>query len=271
VQVERVAGEVGLHLETEGAGPVLCLAHGFGGSARNFRPQARALKDSWRTALFDLRGHARSEAPVAPEAYAPECLAADFGRVLDHLRVECAVVGGLSMGAGLALRFASSHRERVRALVLAAFPPGVGEAGGRHRSWALDFAAAIERDGLEAAGALYVWGERSGFDPGTAKLVKLGFLEHPPHAIVNTLRRVLAQQPSVDALAPELARLDVPVLVVVGGRDRLSLEPCRALAAALPHAEFEVIEGSGHVVNLAARDAFNARLVRFLAGLTDSR
>ncbi len=267
MKVERVAGDAELHLEIEGEGPVLCLAHGFGGSARNFRPQARALKDAWRTALFDVRGHARSEAPADPDAYAPAHFVADFGRVLDHLGAERAVVGGLSMGAGLALRFALDHPERVRALVLAAFPPGAGDAEGRHRSWALDFAAAIERDGLEAAGAVYAWGERSGFDPGTAKLVKLGFLEHAPHAVVHTLRRVLAEQPGVAALAPALATLEVPALVVVGGADRLSLEPCRALAAALSGAELEVIEGSGHVVNLAAREPFNARLAGFLDGL----
>ena len=33
------------HIEVEGDGPVVVLAHGFGGSARNFAPQARALRD----------------------------------------------------------------------------------------------------------------------------------------------------------------------------------------------------------------------------------
>ena len=264
---ERVSGDAELHLEIQGEGPLLCLAHGFGGSARNFRPQARALRERWQTALFDMRGHARSGAPPAPEDYEPARFAADFGRVLDHLGVERAVVGGLSLGAGMALRFAQSQPARVRALVLAAFPPGEGEAEGRHRRWSLDFADAIDRDGLEAAGSEYVWGERSGFDPGTARLVKLGFLEHPAHAVAHTLRRTLAVQPSVGALAPELAHIDLPALVVVGDRDRLSLDACHALAAALPNAELAVIPGAGHVVNLAARGAFNARLERFLAEL----
>jgi len=258
---QRVPGDVALHLEVEGEGSLVVLAHGFGGSARNWRPQLRALRDCHRVAAFDVRGHARSEAPRDPAAYAPEQFAADFGRVLDHLGERAAVVGGISMGAGIALRFALAHPVRVRGLVLAAFPPA---ATGGQRSWCLDFADAIERDGLEAAGARYAWGSESGLDPDAAKLVKQGFLEHAPHAIANTLRGLLAVQPGAAELAPALARLRAPALVVVGGADRVSLAPSRELAKALPEARLEVIEGAGHVVNLAARERVNALLREFL-------
>jgi pimeloyl-ACP methyl ester carboxylesterase len=241
------------------------LLHGFGGSARNFRPQARALRSRWRTALFDVRGHARSEAPRDGTAYAPERFEADLGRVLDHLGEERCVVGGLSMGAGIALRFALRHPERVRAMVLAAFPPAAGE--GRQAGWATGFAHAIERDGLEAAGAVHAWGPESGLDPRAAALVRQGFLEHAPHALAHTLRRLLATQPAITELAPELAALAIPALVLVGTEDRVSLRASRALARALPDAQLVEIAGAGHVVNLEAREPFNAELIGFLEGL----
>lgn len=266
---ERVAGEVALHLEREGeSGPVVCLLHGFGGSARNWRPQLRALKASARPAAFDVRGHARSEAPADAAAYAPARFVADVERALDHLGAARAVVGGLSMGAGIAARFAAAHPGRVRALVLMALPPGAGE-GTRQRGWALDFADAIEREGLEAAGARYAWGPGSGLDPGAAKLVKQGFLEHPPHAIAHTLRGLLAVQPGWRELAAQLAPLGVPVLVVVGERDPVSRRPCEGLAAALPGARLVVVPGAGHVVNLEAREPVNEALVGFLAALPE--
>ena len=264
---QRVPGEVALHLEVEGAGPLVVLAHGFGGSARNWRAQLRALRDRVRVAAFDVRGHARSEAPDDPGAYAAERFAADFGRVLDHLGERSAVVGGLSMGAGIALRFALAEPERVRGLVLAAFPPGATGADGRQRGWAHAFADAIERDGLEAAGARFAWGPESGLDAEAARFVRMGFLEHRPHAIAHTLRGLLAVQPSAEELAPALARLGVPALVVVGGADRVSLRSSQALARALPRARLEVIEGAGHVVNLAARERVNALLREFLDSL----
>lgn len=278
---ERVPGEVALHLDREGSGtPLLCLIHGFGGSARNWRPQMRALRARCTVAAFDVRGHARSEAPADPAAYAPERFVADVGRVLDHCGATAdapgprPVVGGLSMGAGIALRFALAHPERIGGLVLAAFPPaattardGGDPAGTRQRAWALAFADAIEREDLDAAGARYAWGPESGFDPATARLVRAGFLEHPPHAIAHTLRGLLARQPGIDELADALAGFDRPVLVLVGALDRLSRRSSEALARALPRAELVVVEGAGHVVNLADREATNAALERFLDGL----
>jgi len=287
VTTERLAGAAALHVEIEGpdpdgvpSAPVLCLIHGFGGSARNWRAQARALRDRVRVAAFDVRGHARSEAPRAAAAYAPACFVADVGRVLDALgvpstpraRSEAAVIGGLSMGAGIAARFAIAHPERVRGLVLAALAPGAraaaGEAEGtRQRSWAIAFADAIEREGLEAAGARYAWGPESGFDPAAAKMIRLGFLEHPPHAVAHTLRQLLAEQPGWRELADSLAPLALPVLVIVGERDRVSRRTCESLAAALPGAKLVVVPGAGHVVNLEARAAFSATLAEFLDAL----
>jgi len=264
--IERVPGDVALHLEVEGEGATVVLLHGFGGSARNWRPQLRALRGTQRVAAFDVRGHARSEAPPDAAAYRPACFVADVAHVLDHLGVERAVVGGLSMGAGIAASFAATHPARVRGLVLGALPPGAGE-GMRQRGWALAFADAIERDGLEAAGGRYAWGDESGLDANAAKLVRAGFLEHPPHAIAHTLRELLAVQPGWAALAESLRPLDLATLVIAGGRDSVSLGPCEKLAAALPRAELLVVPEAGHVVNLEARDAVNAALGDFLQRL----
>src|SRR5919197_956044 len=134
-----MSAERRLHVEVEGSGPVVVLAHGFGGSARNFLPQARELRDRYRIVRFDARGHARSEAPAEASAYTPEAFVADLGRVLDQVGARAAVVRGLSMGSGTALRFALAHPERVEGLVLAAFPPGAG-APGTFAAVAADFA-----------------------------------------------------------------------------------------------------------------------------------
>ena len=251
-----------LHVDVEGDGPVVLLMHGLGGSARNWGPQVRALRARYRVVRFDARGHARSEAPSDPQAYQPEEFVADVGRVLDQVGAERATVGGLSMGAGIALRFALTHPERVAALALAAFPASRDGAG--FASVALAFADAIERRGLEAAGAEFVWGDGSRLD-SAGKLVKQGFLEHPPHALVWTLRKLISTQASVEELAPMLAAVRVPALLVVGAGDRGSREPNELLAKALPQARLVVIPGAGHVVNLQAPKEFNAVLLEFLA------
>ena len=250
-----------LHVEATGEGPTVVLAHGFAGSARNFGPQARALRDRFRVVRYDARGHARSEAPDDPAAYTPDACADDLGRVFDG----AAVVGGLSMGAAIALRFALAHPERVRGLVLAAYPPG-RDSGRGMSAQSMELADAIERDGLDAAGARFVWGPQSGLDAEAARLVRQGFLEHPPHGLVHTLRGVLARLPSVEELAPRLRGLSVPVLLVVGERDAGSLATGNRLAAEFNHSILKVIREAGHVVNLHRPEAFNAVLREFLLG-----
>jgi pimeloyl-ACP methyl ester carboxylesterase len=195
-------------------------------------------------------------------------LAADVGRVLDARGAERAVVGGLSLGAAAALAFARSHPERVRGLVLASYPASRHSAqrGGFARI-AAAFADAIEGEGLEAAGARFVWGPDSGLDPRGAAFVRQGFLEHPPHALALTLRGVLGALPDPEALAPQLTALEVPTLLLAGGDDPGSLASGAALVAALPHGRRVVLPDAGHVVNLAAPTAFDAALRVFLEEL----
>lgn len=258
-----------LHVEHHGErGPAVVLCHGFGGSARNFRPQARAMAGRARLWLYDARGHARSEAPRDPDAYRPEAFVDDMLCVVEQTSEQRAIVGGLSMGAGIALRFALAHPERVAALLLASFPRSADDPG--HRQWALDFADALERDGVEAAGEAYVWGrdaktedreERGAFEPKSAALVRQGFLEHSAQGLAHTLRGLIAVQPSVASLADELAALSVVVLVIAGENDQRSLPACRDLAAAIPGSDLVVVPGGGHVVNLTHPKAFNEALL----------
>ena len=254
-----------LHVERLGKGPRVVLGHGFGGSARNFRAQARALDESAEFVLHDARGHARSDAPEHAEAYRPEAFCSDLERVIAESGGGAVILGGLSMGAGIALRFALERPDRVRALVLASFPrPGDDP---EQRRWALGFAEALVRDGMEAAGERYAWGDRARFDPKGAALIRQGFIEHSPRALAHTLRELIAEQPSIATLAPELRALSVPTLVVAGSEDARSEPVCRELAAAIPGAELVVVPGGGHVVNLTHPKEFNAALGRFLSDL----
>jgi len=255
-----------LHVAVDGNGPIVVLAHGFGGSARNFGPQMRALKDAYRVVRYDARGHGRSAAPRDPGAYTPAAFVDDMRRVLDQVGGDRAVVGGLSMGAGIALRFALAHPDRVRGLILCAFPAGADDPDG-FAGKALAFAATIEREGLEAAGEGYVWGPKTQLDRSAVKFVQQGFLEHPAHALEATLRGVIALQPAVAAMSTELAGLRCPVLIVVGSADGPSLRSCRALAAALPQGRLVEIAGAGHVVNLQQPEEVSAAMRAFLGEL----
>lgn len=259
------AVSVSLHVEEYGSGDPLILCHGFAGSARNFRPQARAFRDRRRVVLFDARGHARSEAPEDPAAYRREHFVEDLKGIVARESngvSDALVVGGLSMGAAIALDYACEADPKPRGLVLAAFPPG----GDTTNAWASNFADAIDRDGLDDAGARYVWGGDR-FDERGASLIRQGFLEHSPAALAHTLRGVLARQPRVSDLIPRIRDLEIPTLLVVGADDSPSLAASRELAESLPRAELRVVPGAGHVVNLQKPKEFNESLADFLSGI----
>lgn len=255
-----------LHVEVAGNGPVVVLAHGFAGSARNFGPQVRTLRADHRVVRYDARGHARSEAPDDPAAYTLAALAGDLLAVLDRTGAETAVVGGVSMGAMTALAMALDRPARVRGLVLAGFPAPASSGTGLARV-AEDFADMIDREGLDAAGARFVWGPGSGLDARGAALVRQGFLEHSPRALAHCLRGVVARWPALADWRERLAALAVPALIVCGADDAGALEPSLFLAATLPHAELVVVPEAGHLVNLEQPARFNEALRGWLGAI----
>jgi pimeloyl-ACP methyl ester carboxylesterase len=67
---------------------------------------------------MDCRGHGQTEANLDPARISFAQFVEDLAVLLDSLNIERAVVGGISMGAGVALAFALAHSKRLAGLVL---------------------------------------------------------------------------------------------------------------------------------------------------------
>ena len=256
---------ISLYHQIRGSGPSLVLVHGFAGSARNFRPQVKYFAEAHRVLTYDARGHARSPAPSAPDAYSMDWLVSDLWGLLEREGFsEPVVLCGLSMGASTALHFALAHPERVHALVLASYPPGPEDPDGLSVR-AEAFAQEIDQHGVEAAGSRFVWGPESGVAPEMAAQVRAGFLEHTPQGLAGVLRGVMARNPGPADLSEPLARTRLPVLLIEGERDEASRRAAHALAAGNPRVESCVIPDAGHVCNLDQPALFNEALSSFIA------
>jgi pimeloyl-ACP methyl ester carboxylesterase len=109
-----------LGYETYGEGNrVLVLLHGLLMDARLNRGLARTVAHGGhRVVLLDLLGHGASDKPVHAAEYRLDVYTEQVVALLDHLRVERAVVGGLSLGANVALHVAARHPGRVQGLIL---------------------------------------------------------------------------------------------------------------------------------------------------------
>lgn len=117
----RVEGGT-LYYDVRGSGPPVVLLHAGGMDLTMWDPQIGTLARTFRIIRYDARGHGRSTAPRGPSSTVE-----DLRLLLDHLGVERAHLVGISMGAGVALNFSTTHPERVRTLVLVSTsgpPPG---------------------------------------------------------------------------------------------------------------------------------------------------
>lgn len=85
-----------LFFTTLGGGPSVILLHPTPVDHRFWMPVAEILAGKYRVIVPDLRGHGQSE--PGEGAITVEKLAADTGRLLDHLQLNQALLAGCSIG-----------------------------------------------------------------------------------------------------------------------------------------------------------------------------
>src|SRR5207244_2936176 len=105
------------HYREAGDGLPFVFQHGLGGDVSQpfglFRPPP-----GFRLLAFDCRGHGETRPLGDPEKVGIAPIADDLLALLDHLRIGRAVIGGISMGAAVALNFTLRYPQRVAGLVL---------------------------------------------------------------------------------------------------------------------------------------------------------
>jgi pimeloyl-ACP methyl ester carboxylesterase len=98
---------------------VVILAHGLLMNRRMFSRLGPVLAERGHRAIcVDLLGHGRSDRPDDLRQYTMPLFARQVSKLIDHLRIESAVVGGTSLGANVALELAAHEPEKVRGLVI---------------------------------------------------------------------------------------------------------------------------------------------------------
>jgi pimeloyl-ACP methyl ester carboxylesterase len=109
-----------LYYEIHGTGPrVLVFLHGILMDANMNRRLASDLAAKGnRVILLDLPGHGLSARPLRASFHRMDTYAGHVVALLDHLDIDQAVVGGVSLGGNVSLLVAAQAPERVRGLVI---------------------------------------------------------------------------------------------------------------------------------------------------------
>jgi 3-oxoadipate enol-lactonase len=245
-------------LEDPGGGARRVLVIGGTGSDLRAEPRPFGWPGAERFAVLsydhrDLgrsRGHGDGQPRMAD-------FAADALELADHLGWPTFSVLGISFGGMVAQELALLAPERIERLVLAVTSGG-GTLGSSYPLHELNARPARER----AAVMVELLDSRSASDPDlAAALLAYVSAAAPPDA--GLLRQLEARRHH--DVSARIGAIQAPCLVVAGRYDRLAPpERSEALAAAIPGAQLEILDG-GHGVLLQDPAAWPL-IAAFLAG-----
>jgi pimeloyl-ACP methyl ester carboxylesterase len=108
-----------VHMRDQGRAdaPALVLVHGSNSSLHTWEPWVKLLRQDYRILTFDLPGHGLTGADPKLD-YSDANYVSVVNRLLEARGIQQAIIGGNSMGGGIAWKFALAHPEKTRALLL---------------------------------------------------------------------------------------------------------------------------------------------------------
>ena len=262
----RADDKVRIYYQAHGSGTPLVLAYGIGGNVEMWDVNRDALAARHRLVLWEPRGHARSDSPEDPAKYSFERWVFDLKAVLDRLGIGKAHVGGLSLGAGIATRFALRFPARVRSLVVtnsssaAGLPLSVENLVMRARSIEITLTKGMDAMAEYAMAANPNLSERLALDPGARTEFYEEYRRLSPIGYANSLRALIA----MDHITDQLRRLRMPVLLIGADRDP-SLEPMKVMHRRVRGSRLVVLSPASHFGNRDQPEAWNRTVIEFLA------
>ena len=254
----------GLAFATAGSGSPVLFQHGLGADRAQVA-EVFPTDPPVRRITLECRGQGVSELGP-PEALSIASFSGDLAALAAHLGIAYAVVGGISMGAAIALRLAVRRPDLVRGLILARpawlFAPGpeniqpyalVGELLGQHD------AETARAEFLKSPIA-----ERLAREAPDNLASLNGFFDYPePKTLGALLRAIAVDGPGVSA--DEARVIKVPTLVIGHGEDLAHpWAYAETLAATIPGAKLvritsKVVDRTRYVAE------FKAAVAAFLA------
>lgn len=257
-------GDIGMYYVEAGAGEPLVLIMGFGGDHLAWGFQLPAFAAAHRVIAFDNRGVGQTDAPDVPCTM--RLMAEDTRGLMDLLGIERAHVLGVSMGGMIAQELALAHPTRVRSLQLHSTVAGTDAYTRACAAAWEEVRATLAPEAAFRAIALWLFAPATYTErPELVETIVQGALANPYPQSLTGMRRQREAVASHDALA-RLGAIRCPTLVTAA-EDDILIRPraSRALAAAIPAAEFATIPGAGHVPFWEQADVFNRICLEFLA------
>jgi len=262
-----------LHYEDHGSGRPVVLIHGYPLDGQSWEKQTIALLTAgYRVITYDRRGFGKSSQPTVGYDY--DTFAADLAALLDHLRLDDVTLVGFSMGTGEVTRFLGTRGSAgvAKAALLGTVPPfllktsdnpegvdgtvfqGIKAAIAADRyAYFQDFFAAFYNTDSYLDTRVSEQALQASF------IVAAGASPYATYACVDTW---------LTDFRADLAKFDVPTLVVHGTADRiLPIEATAArLSTLIEDLTYVEVDGGPHNIAWTHAEEVNRALLGFLSG-----
>ena len=244
----------------KGAKPVF-LIPGLFADATMWYANVGALAEQYRVYSLDLTVFGGKCEPSAQPVADVDDYVRWFKALLDHYGHDRVSVAGLSYGSWLSLALAREIPESISAIIMLDPSESFVKMDGGI-AWKGFWSFAVFPSRAKYA-EFFDWLGGGYNDPQTEiwfehmldviEYGSVGMFDVPQHRIYGS---------------EELTMVTMPVLVMAGGKPILYKDPqefAAAAARALPHAEIEIVPGTGHSLNVEKAEQVNARMTRFLS------
>ena len=275
--VERPGGRIAYEVYGSGDPPIVFVPPWQIVHSRVWKAQIPDFARRHLVVAWDNLGNGGSDRPTDPDVHTTLRRAANLEAVMDAAGLARAVLVGVSSSSGAMVVLASQQPDRVSGLV---FVCPAAPIGAPRRAVGVPFDEPLPNDQGWNKENIHFWRrdyrayleyffDQAFPEPHSTKQIDDGVgwgLDTDPETLGATLRT----PPTVDAAAfvAMCASIRAPALVIQGTHDRITHESQGAgLAAAIPGARLERIDGGGHLAHARHPVRVNLLIQEFLRQL----
>jgi non-heme chloroperoxidase len=266
------SGNVELYYQDHGSGQPVVLIHGYPLSGASWEKQVPALLNAgYRVITYDRRGFGRSSQPT--EGYNYDTFAEDLHQLITHLELKDFALVGFSMGGGEIARYFGKYGSKgvSKVVIISGVPPFLLKTADNPEGLDGQVFEGIQKAVAADRYAFFTEFFKNFYN--TDLLLGKRISEEAVRASWN----VAAGASATASLAcvptwhedfrQDLARVDVPMLVIHGDSDRILpfASAGQRTAKLVKGARLHVLKEGPHCIIWTHAEEVNAELLRFLA------
>lgn len=248
------ANGVDIWYEVSGDGPAMVLIHANPFDHNLWMYQIAHFSTWFKVVGVDIRGYGRSAKVLTPYTQADMCN--DVIGVMKDLGISRAILGGCSVGSGMAIQLGLDHPELFDAIILVG---GNSGASGRYQQRIEGYTTNLADYHPKHIRMLV---EKSFSESKLGAYLLNTFLERGPRLKGEAIANVFRAGNGTDN-TERLHTMKVPTLVINGEFDN-SMAAGKRTASLVPGAVHKVLPGANHACCLEDPATFDALVIDFL-------